>query len=74
LTSVHAKTVSKCLAHGCNFGYNKKHEKVHGFSFRFNKPDLSTKWIKSDNRSDWKPTKISIVCIQHFKADVIKKL
>jgi len=40
--------------------------------FLFNKPDLLTKWIKFDNRSEWKPIKNSIVCIKYFKDDVIK--
>ena len=38
--------LNKCVIYGCNSGCNKKHEQVHGFSFHFNKPDLSTIWIK----------------------------
>jgi len=72
LTAAHDKMVNKCLVDGCNSGCSsKKHQDVLGFFF-FNKPDLLTKWIKFDNRSEWKPIKNSIVCIKYFKDDVIK--
>ena len=41
--------------------------------FLFNKPDLLTKWIKFDIRSEWKPIKNSIAYIKYFKGDFIKK-
>jgi len=63
LTAAHGKMVNKCLVYGWNSGYNKKHQQVLEHSFRFNKPDLLTKWIKCDNRSEWKPIKNSIVYI-----------
>ena len=63
--------LNKCVVYGCKSGYYTKHEKVHGFYFPFNKPDLLAKLIKFVNRCDWKPTKNSVVCIEHFKDEFI---
>ena len=39
--------------------------------FPFNRPDLLEKWIKYVNQPIWKPSKSSVVCVKHFKNELI---
>ena len=66
--------VNKYVIYSCNSGYVTKAEKenkVSSFSFPFHKPDLLRKWIRFVNRSDWTPTSNSVICIKHFKEELI---
>ena len=64
--------VNKCVVFGCKSGYdNNQQEKVSGFSFPFNKPDLLEKWVKFVNRPEWKPSKSSVVCVKHFQQEFV---
>ena len=63
--------VNKCVVFGCKSGYDSQKEKVSGFSFPFTKPDLLEKWTKFVNRTNWKPSKSSVICVKHFKEELI---
>ena len=59
---------------GCNFGYSTSNEKGSAFEFPFKDPELLEKWIKFVYRSDWKPTKNFVICIEHFKEEFITRV
>jgi len=60
--------VNKCSAFGCKTGYDSTESKnVSTFSFPLDNPDLIQKWIKFVNRTEWTPTKHSVLCIKHFE-------
>ena len=64
-TFVFRKTVDKCVAFGCNSGYqssSKCHGNLASFHFPFNKPDILQDFIRFVNRHDWKPTTNSVLC------------
>ena len=63
--------VNKCVIYGCKSGYDNQKEKVSGFSFPFNKPNLLEKWVKFVNRRAWKPSKSSVICVKHFQEQYI---
>ena len=62
--------VNISVVYGCRSGYFSSasaEEKVSFFTFPLEKPDLLSKWIKFVNRSNWTPTKYSVICIKHFE-------
>ena len=66
--------MNKCVIYGCKYvSKAKKEKKVSSFVFPFHKPDLRSKWIKFVNRSDWTPTSNSVICIKHFKEELVIK-
>ena len=58
---------NKCVAFGCKADYLTAHTNVSKFAFRLNNSNLLIYWIKFGNRSDWKPTKNSLLCINYFE-------
>ena len=62
--------VNKCVSVDCMSGY-KTGEKKFYFNFPGEK-DLNENWIYFQNRKNWLPSKISVICIDHFKKKFIK--
>ena len=64
--------VNKCCAVGCKTGYDSGNDgKVSSFTFPFDKKDLLERWIKFINRTEWAPSKYSVICIKHFEEKFI---
>ena len=63
--------VNKCVVFGCKSGHDNQQEKVSGFSFPLNNPDLLEKWVKFVNRPEWKPSKSSVICVKHFQQEFV---
>ena len=42
-------------------------KKKISFTFPLKKPDLLSNYIQFVNRSNWTPTKYSVICIMHFE-------
>ena len=58
--------VNKCVVIGCKSGYKSESTRIPTFSFPLTKPQLLEKWIDFVNRKDWRPTKNSVICLNHF--------
>ena len=68
--------VNKCCAFGCKTGYDSsshEEERFSTFYFPLEKENLLEQWVKFVNRSDWKPTKSSVLCIKHFDEKYISR-
>ena len=69
--------VNKCVAYGCQSGYDETKTKVRTyvamFRFPLNNKDLLVKWVHFVNRSDWKPTSNSVLCEKHFDSKFINR-
>ena len=58
--------VNKCAAPKCQRGYTSFTGKLPSFHFHLKNEELNKKWIRFVNRSDWLPTKHSVLCELHF--------
>ena len=63
--------VNKCAAPKCQRGYTSSTRKLSSFHFPLKNEELNKKWIRFVNRSDWVPTKHSVLCELHFE-DIYK--
>ena len=63
--------LNKYVAFGCISGYLTAHIDVSKFAFPLDYPNLLIHWIKFVYRSNWRPTKNSLLCINHFKGKFI---
>ena len=57
--------VQSCSAFACQ----NRFEKGSGKSFHqfpLDKPELLKKWLHAVRRTDWKPSKYSVICSDHF--------
>ena len=61
----------KCVAPKCQTGYTSFTGKLSSFHFPPKNEELNKKWNRFVNRSDWVPTKHSILCKLHFE-DIYK--
>ncbi|KAM9841537.1 THAP domain-containing protein 1 [Aulostomus maculatus] len=63
--------VQTCSAYGCKNRYHKdKHISFHKFPLA--RPDICGKWVAAMRRHNFKPTKYSNICSQHFTEDSFK--
>ncbi|XP_023210091.1 THAP domain-containing protein 4-like [Centruroides sculpturatus] len=58
--------VISCSAYGCTNRF-VKHSGIHFYRFPLKKPDLLKKWVTAVRRENFKPTKSSSLCSEHFK-------
>ena len=63
--------VNKCVASKCQTGYTSSTKKLSSFHFPLKNEELNKKWISFVNKSDWVPTKHSVLCELHFE-DIYK--
>ena len=63
--------VNKCAASKYQTGYTFSTGKLSSFHFPLKNEELSKKWIRFVNRSDWVPTKHPVLCELHFQ-DIYK--
>ena len=61
----------KCVAPKCQTGYTSFTGKLSSFHFPPKNEELNKKWNRFVNRSDWVPTKHSVLCKLHFE-DICK--
>ena len=59
--------VNKCAAPKCQTGYSTTQVKCSSFHFPFKNEKLNERWIRFVNRSDWAPSKNSVLCELHFE-------
>ena len=58
----------KCWVVGCKSGYNsEKSAGISVFHFPLHKKELCATWERFVNRANWKPTRFSVVCANHFE-------
>ena len=55
--------VNKCAAPKCQTGYTSSTRKLSSFHFPLKNEELNKKWIRFVNRSDWVPTKHSVLFV-----------
>nr|XP_047146465.1 THAP domain-containing protein 2-like [Hydra vulgaris] len=66
--------VNKCAASKCTSVYlRNKHKQIASFHFPTNQ-NLYQLWVRFVNRSDWTPTKHSVLCELHFEDKYIIKV
>ena len=59
--------INKCVAPKCQTDYISSIEKLSSFHFLLRNEELNKKWIRFVNKSDWVPTKHSVLYKLHFK-------
>ncbi|XP_054468434.1 peroxynitrite isomerase THAP4-like isoform X2 [Anoplopoma fimbria] len=64
--------VQTCSAYGCKNRYHKDKD-ISFHKFPLARPDVSAKWVAAMRRNNFKPTKYSNICSQHFTKDCFKK-
>ncbi|XP_060719289.1 THAP domain-containing protein 1 isoform X1 [Tachysurus vachellii] len=64
--------VQSCSAYGCKNRYHKDKD-VSFHKFPLARPDLCGKWVVAMKRRNFKPTKYSNICSQHFTKDCFKR-
>ncbi|KAM3873992.1 THAP domain-containing protein 1 [Diretmus argenteus] len=64
--------VQSCSAYGCKNRYHKD-KNVSFHKFPLARPDVCGKWISAMRRNNFKPTKYSNICSQHFTRDCFKR-
>lgn len=64
--------VQTCSAYGCKNRYNKDRD-ISFHKFPLARPDICGKWVAAMRRSNFKPTKYSNICSQHFTRDCFKR-
>ncbi|KAI4878457.1 hypothetical protein NFI96_016351 [Prochilodus magdalenae] len=64
--------VQSCSAYGCKNRYHKDKD-VSFHKFPLARPDVCGKWVSAMKRSNFKPTKYSNICSQHFTKDCFKQ-
>ncbi|XP_020495712.1 THAP domain-containing protein 1 [Labrus bergylta] len=63
--------VQTCSAYGCKNRYNKDKD-ISFHKFPLARPDVCGKWVAAMRRNNFKPTKYSNICSQHFTKDCFK--
>lgn len=64
--------VQTCSAYGCKNRYHKDRD-VSFHKFPLTRPDVCSKWVAAMRRNNFKPTKYSNICSQHFTKDCFKR-
>uniref|UniRef100_A0A1A8CDL3 THAP domain-containing protein 1 n=2 Tax=Nothobranchius kadleci TaxID=1051664 RepID=A0A1A8CDL3_NOTKA len=64
--------VQTCSAYGCKNRYHKDKD-VSFHKFPLARPDVCGKWVAAMRRNNFKPTKYSNICSQHFTKDCFKR-
>lgn len=64
--------VQTCSAYGCKNRYHKDRD-VSFHKFPLARPDICGKWVAAMRRNNFKPTKYSNICSQHFTKDCFKR-
>uniref|UniRef100_A0A8C5DNH9 THAP domain-containing protein 1-like n=1 Tax=Gouania willdenowi TaxID=441366 RepID=A0A8C5DNH9_GOUWI len=64
--------VQTCSAYGCKNRYHKDKD-VSFHKFPLARPDVCDKWVSAMRRNNFKPTKYSNICSQHFTTDCFKR-
>ncbi|MCJ8748442.1 hypothetical protein PDJAM_G00164910 [Pangasius djambal] len=64
--------VQSCSAYGCKNRYHKDKD-ISFHKFPLARPDLCGKWVAAMKRRNFKPTKYSNICSQHFTKDCFKR-
>ena len=71
--------VNKCSVPYCSTGKpgaisadEKPHRSVSTFHFAVHNAPLTEKWIYFVNKTEWKPSKNSVICEKHFERQYIK--
>uniref|UniRef100_A0A1A7WIX9 THAP domain-containing protein 1 n=2 Tax=Iconisemion striatum TaxID=60296 RepID=A0A1A7WIX9_9TELE len=64
--------VQTCSAYGCKNRYHKDKD-VSFHKFPLARPDVCGKWVAAMRRNNFKPTKYSNICSQHFTQDCFKR-
>lgn len=63
--------VQTCSAYGCKNRYNKDKD-ISFHKFPLARPNICVKWVAAMRRNNFKPTKYSNICSQHFTKDCFK--
>ncbi|KAM3600440.1 uncharacterized protein V6R79_023576 [Siganus canaliculatus] len=63
--------VQTCSAYGCKNRYHKEKD-ISFHKFPLARPDICGKWVAAMRRNNFKPTKYSNICSQHFTRDCFK--
>ncbi|KAF0031916.1 THAP domain-containing protein 1 isoform X2 [Scophthalmus maximus] len=63
--------VQTCSAYGCKNRYHKEKD-ISFHKFPLARPDVCGKWVAAMRRNNFKPTKYSNICSQHFTRDCFK--
>ncbi|KAM9330640.1 THAP domain-containing protein 1 [Gastrophryne carolinensis] len=64
--------VQSCSAYGCKNRYDKD-KPISFHKFPLTRPILCKKWEAAVRRADFKPTKYSSICSEHFTPDCFKR-
>ncbi|XP_048042607.1 THAP domain-containing protein 1 [Megalobrama amblycephala] len=64
--------VQSCSAYGCKNRYQKD-KNISFHKFPLARPDVCGKWVAAMKRRNFKPTKYSNICSQHFTRDCFKR-
>ncbi|XP_047424986.1 THAP domain-containing protein 1 [Mugil cephalus] len=64
--------VQTCSAYGCKNRYHKDKD-ISFHKFPLARPDICGKWVAAMRRNNFKPTKYSNICSQHFTKDCFKR-
>ncbi|XP_048874704.1 THAP domain-containing protein 1 isoform X1 [Brienomyrus brachyistius] len=64
--------VQSCSAYGCKNRYHKD-KNISFHKFPLARPDICGKWVAAMRRNNFKPTKYSNICSQHFTKDCFKQ-
>ncbi|KAG8454872.1 hypothetical protein GDO86_001190 [Hymenochirus boettgeri] len=64
--------VQSCSAYGCKNRYDKD-KPISFHKFPLKRPILCKKWEAAVRRADFKPTKYSSICSDHFTGDCFKR-
>ncbi|XP_056098226.1 THAP domain-containing protein 1 [Rhinichthys klamathensis goyatoka] len=64
--------VQSCSAYGCKNRYQKD-KNISFHKFPLARPDVCGKWVSAMKRRNFKPTKYSNICSQHFTRDCFKR-
>ncbi|KAG7481526.1 hypothetical protein MATL_G00067890 [Megalops atlanticus] len=64
--------VQSCSAYGCRNRYHKD-KNISFHKFPLARPDICRKWVAAMKRNNFKPTKYSNICSQHFTKDCFKQ-
>ncbi|CAB1319168.1 unnamed protein product [Coregonus sp. 'balchen'] len=63
--------VQSCSAYGCKNRYHKD-KNISFHKFPLARPDVCGKWVAAMRRNNFKPTRYSNICSQHFTKDCFK--
>lgn len=66
------RMVQSCSAYGCKNRYDKD-KPVSFHKFPLTRPSLCEKWEAAVRRKNFKPTKYSSICSEHFTPDCFKR-